>query len=461
MEQPIVKSKKGISPIWLLPLVALLIGSWLIYKDIRDSGIMIDVRIKDASGLTAGKTQVMFKGLPVGTLRSFRVTSDLQYIDAEIEMVKETRDRLTPDTKFWVVRPEVSMNRIAGLDTLVSGSYFEVRPGSEPGTSEFFTALDVPPPISSDAPGLHLILQSRGDVCLDAGSPVLFKRVEVGEVVENILQQDGSIETKILVYPKYEKHVTNRSRFYRSSGIHLTANLPNVDLKIDPVKAILLGGVSFYTPSGGQPIKDTATPLPLYEDLEKAKRADDIPIRLTLSVDHNIAVGADIRFQGIKIGQVTSLNLQDDQKTIRAKASIGKKLETLLHADTYIWPVTPRFGLAEVSNLDTVIMGSYLNLVPGTGPPARSFQVHDTRPPNIPLSRGLNIVLETDRLGSLGYNKPVYYRQVQVGHTTGYELSPTGQTVLIYVNIDTPFTNLIRENTRFWNSSGLRIQGGL
>ena len=119
MESPVVKAKKGISPIWILPLVAILIGGWLVYKDYQESGIMITVRIKDASGLTAGKTRVMFKGLPVGTLKSFQVTPDLQSIDARIEMVKEAREELTTDTKFWVVRPELSVNRITGLDTLV------------------------------------------------------------------------------------------------------------------------------------------------------------------------------------------------------------------------------------------------------------------------------------------------------------------------------------------------------
>lgn len=77
------------------------------------------------------------------------------------------------------------------------------------------------------------------------------------------------------------------------------------------------------------------------------------------------------------------------------------------------------------------------------------------------VNSGLNLVLETERLGSLGYDKPVYYRQVQVGHTTGYELSPTGQNVLIYVNIHEGFEHLVRENSKFWNSSGVRVKGGL
>lgn len=422
---------------------------------------MITVRIKDANGLTTGKTQVMFKGLPVGTLKEFHVTPDLQFIDALIEMDKQTKEELTNDTKFWVVRPEVSMNRITGLETLVSGSYFEVQPGSGTEQSRFFNALDQPPPLSEDVPGLHLTLQSFNATSLSPSSPILFKKVEVGEVISETLKKDGTIETKIIIYPQFTDHVSTKSRFYLSSGIHLQANLPKISLQVDPIKTIIRGGVSFETVPGGKQVDDKTKTFTLFKDHETAQRADDIEIELTFSVDHGIEKGADIRFQGVKIGSVTRVKLDDDLKTVRAKGHIYKTLDRLLHDDTYIFAVTPKFSLAGVSNLDTVIKGSYLNLIPGSGKPSRSFQVFDGRPVNQPLPTGLNLVLQTDRLGSLGYDKPVYYRQVQVGHTTGYELSATGQNVLIYLNIHEPYVNLIRENTRFWNTSGLRIKGGL
>lgn len=462
MESPIIKSKKGISPIWILPIVALLIGGWLLYKDYQDSGVMITVRIKDASGLTAGKTQVMFKGLPVGTLKGFQVTPDLLSIDAEIEMIKQSKEKLTKDTLFWVVRPEVSLNRITGLDTLISGSYFEVQAGTlgtEPSTS--FTALDEAPPLSTRVPGLHLTLTSHKPALLSTGSPVYYKKVEVGEVISNDLQKDASIETKILIYPKFMDHVTTSSLFFVSSGIQLDANLPKISLHIDPIKAIMQGGVSFITPPDGKEIKDTGKRIPLYQNYEAAKHADDIKISLTFSVDHGLESGSAIRYNGIQVGSVTELEFDDDMETVHAKAYIRKSLEHLLKEDTYIWSVNARFAADGISNITTLIKGAHLNLIPGHGKPATAFKVHDTRPANMTVNDGLNIVMETERLGSLGYDKPVYYRQVQVGHTTGYELSPTGQNVLIYVNIHTPYTNLIRENTKFWNTSGLRIKGGL
>ena len=422
---------------------------------------MINVAIKDANGLTEGKTQIFFKGLPVGTLRGFSVSPDLKHINAEIEMLKQTRKRLTKDTLFWVVRPEISMNRVTGLDTLITGSYFEVQPGSSKEQSDSFVALPAPPPLSTRLPGLHLTLHTKDAVSLEAGSPVSFKKVAVGEIASSTLLQDGTIETKLHIYPDYMDHVTTSSRFFVSSGIHFEANLPKISVQVDPLKTVFRGGVSFFTPGGGKKISDTKRVFPLYENTDHAHRADDIKIKLTFSVDHGLEADAEIRFNGIKIGLITQIELESDLKTVHAIASIDKSMKALLNEDAYLWTVNARFNAGGISNLDTLIKGSYVNILPGTGKTSQTFQVHDTRPVNITVNTGLNLVLETDRLGSLGYNKPVYYRQVQVGHTTGYELSPTGQNVLIYINIHNPFVNLIRANTKFWNSTGFRVKGGL
>ncbi len=462
MESPVIKIKKGISPIWILPIVALLMGAWLLYKDYQDSGIMITIQINDASGLTPGKTKVMYKGLPVGSLKKFTVNSDLSSILAEVEMVKQAEGKLTKDTLFWVVRPELSINRITGLDTLVSGSYFEIRPGSDKEMSVNFKALNEAPPMSSSEPGLHLTLKATKTVALTAGSPVYFKKVEVGEVVSNTLRKDNSIETKIFIYPKYMGHVNASSLFYINSGIQLEANLPQVTLTVDPLLAIIRGGISFITPeNSAKSLPETTKPLPLYPSLAAAKNSNNITIDLSFNVEHGLNPKAAIRYNGIQIGSIVSMKLDDDMKTIHAKASIHKTLGDLLRSDTYFWSVNAKFNADGISNLSTLLKGAHLELTPGTGKLARSFQVHDSKPANMSVNSGLNIVLETDRLGSLGYDKPVYYRQVKVGHTTGFELSPTGQTVLVYINIKKKYVNLIRKNSKFWNSSGLRIKGGL
>jgi len=461
MDSPVVKTKKGLSPIWILPLLALCLGGWLLYKDYQESGFMVSVQIKDATGLTPNKTKVFYKGLPIGTLKGFTVDPNLQWINANIEMVKEAREKLTEDSKIWVVRPEVSFNKITGLDTLVTGSYFGVQPGTSTVPGDSFVALNEAPPLSSRVPGLHLVLHSTHDISLGPGSPVYFKKVEVGEVVSNILQDDASIETRILIYPKYTKHITDKTLFFISSGVEISANLPKLSIHIDPLKTVLRGGISFINREGGKKLQDIKKVHNLYKNYKAAFNADNIIIDLSFSVENGLTTDTEILYNGITIGTIRNLRLSDDYNTVHAKAYIQKELKHLLVQGTYIYAVRAKFNAGGIANLGTLISGPYLNLIPGTGKPVLKFKVHDSMPVNMTVSTGLNIVLETARLGSLGYNKPVYYRQVQVGQTTGYELSPTGQNVLIYVNIFPQYVNLIRANTKFWNSTGIRIKGGL
>lgn len=461
MDSPVVKTKKGLSPIWILPILALFLGSWLLYKDYQESGFMITVQIKDATGLTPDKTKIFFKGLPVGTLKSFSISPDLQWINANMEIIKEAKEELTDDSKIWIVKPEVSFNKITGLDTLVKGSYFEVQPGTSKTPGDSFVALNEAPPLSSRVPGLHLTLNAKHDVSLGPGSPVYYKKVEVGEVISNILLDDASIETKIIIYPKYTQHVNDKTLFFISSGLQIDANLPKLSIHVDPLKTVLRGGISFMTPTGGKTLESNKSVHHLYKDYKAAKNADNLTIDLSFPVETGLTSDSIIQYNGVKIGIIRELDLSEDYQTIHAKAYIHKKLKHLLVEGTYIYAVRAKLNAGSVSNLGTIFTGPYLNLIPGNGKATSHFTVHDSRPVDMTISTGLNLVLETDRLGSLGYDKPVYYRQVQVGKTTGYELSPTGQNVLIYVNIRPPYVNLVRENTKFWNSSGIRVKGGL
>ncbi len=461
MDTPLVKTKKGMSPIWILPLLALILGGWLLYKDFRESGFFITVQMKDASGLTPDKTKVFFKGLPIGTLRGITISSDLKWIYAKVEMVKEVKEKLKKDSKIWVVRPEVSFNGITGLDTIVKGSYFEIEPGTAQETTRTFTALDEPPPLSSRNAGLHLTLYSDEAVSLHPGSPVYFKKIEVGEVISNHLQDDASIETQIIIYPKYDKLITDKTLFYVSSGLRVDATLPKLSLQLDPLKTILRGGISFISPKGGKALTDTHSPHTLYKDKMAAENSDNILITLDFPVENELMAGSEIQYNGVPVGTIDTIALDTNLKSVHAKAYIRKDLKHLLKEGTYLYAVRARFNAGGIDNPTAIISGPYVNLIPGDGKPKTHFLVYDRPPENIPVSTGLNIVLETDRLGSLGYNKPVYYRQVQVGKTTGYKLSATGQKVLIYVNIEPKYIGLIRENTKFWNSTGIHIKGGL
>ncbi|BCS97213.1 hypothetical protein DSLASN_28450 [Desulfoluna limicola] len=460
MKKATIKARRKLSPVWILPIIAILIGGWLVVKSVREAGYDIVVRMEDAVGITPGKTQVLYKGLPVGLVKKLTISKNLAYVDATIEMRKQSREKLVEDSRFWVVRPEVSVNQITGLDTLVSGSYIGVLPGKSNTLSSQFTALQEPPPALENAPGLHVTLLTNSSSSHEPGAPVLFKKIRVGEVLSSSLEADAAIKINILIYKQHAHLVTSSSLFWDLSGITLKANLSDISLKIGTFKSMVAGGIIFETPEGGNPVSPGQT-FPLYKDAREAQHADDVHITLRMPPHQGVNPGADITYRNVTIGTVNDVTLAEDMESLVAVAGITKKAAKLLRHGTYFWVITPEIGVSGIKNVDSILKGGYLKLVPGNGAPQREFTVYETPPVRINETTGLNLVLESKSLGSLKKNHPVYYRQVKVGHVTGSELSADRKKVYVYINIHKQFTDLISEHTKFWNVSGLRIKGGL
>ena len=132
---------------------------------------------------------------------------------------------------------------------------------------------------------------------------------------------------------------------------------------------------------------------------------------------------------------------------------------------TRYWIVRPRVGTGGVSGLGTLVSGAYIEVDPGPGDYARDFTGLED-PPEIRSSQpGRTFVLRANSLGSLGRGAPIYYRGVEAGQVLGYELAPDQREALkINVFVQAPYDQLVHEQTRFWNASGLNVAtdgGGL
>jgi paraquat-inducible protein B len=58
-----IKTKRRISPFWLLPVIALMIAGWLIWTSYEDRGSTVTIDFQSADGIVAGRTPVRFQGL--------------------------------------------------------------------------------------------------------------------------------------------------------------------------------------------------------------------------------------------------------------------------------------------------------------------------------------------------------------------------------------------------------------
>lgn len=454
------------SAIWILPLIALIIGGWLGVQAYRSAGVEIQVRFKTGEGIVANKTEVIYKGMPVGKVTELELdaTGSNTGVIATIEMNKAADTQLTTGTRFWLVKPSVTLAGISGLETLVSGNYIAVDPGKGEPTKSF-KALASAPPLSDSEPGLHLTLKADRLGSLNRDSPVFYKQIQVGRVKSYKLSEDqGTVEVKVFIQPAYASLVRKHTRFWNASGISIDADLSGVKVRSESLSSIVAGGIAFATPEHRKdsPPTDPSLPFRLYEDFDAAQAGIRIKVKLT-DFEGLQAGRTPVLYKGIQIGSLKTLKIEDDLASASAELTLDPLAEDYLVEGTQFWVVKPSISLAGITGLEALVKGNYIAIRPGDkgARPQREFEARAKAPPLDLKSPGLHMVLFADSLGSLEVGSPVMYRQVKVGNVQSYQFARNSKRILIGVHIEKEYANLVNGSTRFWNASGITLTGGL
>ena len=177
-----VRKTVGISPVWIVPLLALLVALWMVWQDTRGAGPTITIEIADAEGLEAGKTQVRVRNVDVGQVTEVRLSDDFSSAVAEVAMNEGTERMLNADTRIWVVKPRIGRQGVSGLGTLLSGAYIRLQPGDSKDQQFHFKALEQPPVTPQETPGRRLTLTSEGQTSVTVGDSVQYQGFTVGQV---------------------------------------------------------------------------------------------------------------------------------------------------------------------------------------------------------------------------------------------------------------------------------------
>lgn len=453
----IPKTKRAISVIWLLPIIAAAIGGWLFYKSIVNAPIKVAIQFKSAEGIVADKTKVLYKGLPAGKVSAIDLSREGDTVDVHVEFEPHTERLIRRNTKFWLVTPTVNLSGVTGLETIVSGNYIAMRPGDGPPESTF-KGLDGPPPLDENAPGLYLILISPEQPSVQNGSPVYYRRHQVGSVQTLAIAQDNqSFKIGIHIQPKHQALVTKASRFWNASGIHVSGGISDLDIRTESFTAMLKGGIAFDTPNNGEETTpaENMDRFTLYEDYKAAQSG--ITINIVFKTGQGLKTkNTRVRFKGIDIGVVESLRILPDLSGVSATVLMDPRTNRALREGTQFWLVSPKVSLTEVSGLETLVGGTYIDVKPNLkGKPTRHFVALPRAPMETADPGQLEIILQGERLGSLKAGSPVYYKQVQVGEVTGYELASTGNAVNVNAAIYKKYVPLVYENSVFYNVSGV------
>ncbi|MFV3386808.1 MlaD family protein [Pseudomonas sp. NY15364] len=454
------------SAIWVLPLIALLIGGWLAWRAYSDAGIQIELIFASGEGIQAGKTELMYKGMAVGKVTdiSLDTSEKNRGVVAKLEVNQELEQYLRSGTRFWLVKPNVSLAGISGLETLVSGNYITFNPGSG-DTTRSFTALAQEPPMSDDVPGLHITLKAERLGSLNRDSPVFYRQIQVGQVKSYTLGEDQStVEVKVFIEPKYAHLVRKHTRFWNASGISVDADLSGFKLRSESLASIVAGGIAFATPEHRKdsPPTDPALPFRLYEDYDEAQAG--IKVVVTLSDFEGLQEGrTPVMYKGIQVGSLKTLKVDRDLNSATAELTINPLAEEYLVEGSEFWVVKPSISLAGITGLEALVKGNYIAVRPGEKgkPPARNFVARSKAPPLDLGAPGLHLVLFTDQLGSIEVGSPVLYKQIKVGSVQSFQLARDNSQVVLGVHIEPDYVHLVNTSTRFWNASGITLKGGL
>jgi len=328
------KRQTRLSLVWIIPIVAALVGVWIAVTRVLNEGPKITIVFRSAEGLDAGKTKLRYNGVDVGTIMKIRLSDDHEHVITEVQMAPKTEGFLVADTRFWVVRARISGATVTGLSTLISGDYIGMEIGSSKEDKRDFVALETPPVVTYEVAGRFFLLKTTNLGSLDSGTPIFFRRLQVGEVTSYALDNDGKMLTvKVFVRAPYDQYVNPDTRFWQASGIDVSLTASGLSVQTQSLLSILIGGIAFETFPSGRilPAAEQNTTFTLYSNRTQAfepppRNPQTYELLFKESV-RGLEPGAPVEFRGIRVGQVTDIRAQIDARTFTFSAPVTIQLD--------------------------------------------------------------------------------------------------------------------------------------
>ncbi len=314
------RGSMGVSAVWALPLVAILLTLWALWQSYVERGPLIEISFENAGGVTAGETRVRRNDVDVGSVESVKLSDDLNSVVVGVRMSPQVGPFLNKDTRFWIINARLTTTEISGLSTLLSGSYIEVDwDGREGERVEEYVGLKEPPLTVRGEPGLRLSLSADEAGYIYVGSPVFMRQIEVGRVERRTISPDATqVLFDIFIEAPHHKNVYPETRFFGVSGVEGSVGPNGANVRMESISAFLTGGLAFVTPpefTNVPPVSDNSKTFKLFDSRSVAREnisdgADDEQYRFTAVFDGSVKglrEGASIEYNGSKVGKVYSV----------------------------------------------------------------------------------------------------------------------------------------------------------
>jgi paraquat-inducible protein B len=330
------RRSRRVSVIWLIPLVAVAIGAWLAWDTWSKEGPTITVTFETAEGLQPGQSQLKFKDIVFGTVKSLALGPDHAHVVVTIKTTREAEPLLTSKTVFWVVKPRLFAGAVSGLETLLSGSYVGMLPGATAGKEQrAFTGREDPPILTAHVPGRIFFLKARRLGSISLGSPIFYRDLDVGQVLGwDIADMADYVTIHAFVRAPYDSYVHDDTRFWNASGLSVKLAGTGVEVQLESLRALILGGIAFETP-GSEGHVETASleqhVFPLFADRDTAQAASytrkiQVVSYFPGSVS-GLGPGSAVTMHGLVVGHVTEVRLVYDKAKDTVLAPVRFEVE--------------------------------------------------------------------------------------------------------------------------------------
>ncbi len=456
MTEPIKKRRAANYVIWVIPLLALALAGWMLYKFYSDRGQEIVITFNDGSGLLERKTLLKYKGIVVGHVTDIRLSQeDIGKVDVTVSVPSDAIGAVAREgNEFWKVKPKVTLTEISGLETIVGGLYIEIYPAKKtfkelmklPEKYHFIAADHKP--VDHLYPGLKITLKDhKGAFAID--TPIVYRKFIVGRVIERNLLDDG-VEYIVHIDDAYKNLIKSNSRFWGMESIDFKATMAGIKLKIDSIASLVAGGITFDTPecdagdNGCNAV--SGQNFELYRD-EASIDYDSHLITLQATRAYNIDPElSSVYYKGVQAGRIEKVLYDPDSDTTRFQIRLKKMFYHLIARRGYFWIVEPEFSLKGISGLDAISF-----VCDGDTNQNSHFALHESPP----KSKGLSLTLHADEVGSLRSGSGIYYEDLEAGYVDSIALEKDKKGVMLHAVITPEFAPMLNDTSLFYIRSAV------
>jgi len=420
---------------YLILSILIILTTTYIYQQ-NQNKYKITLSAKNANGIKIDDTYLEYKGLKIGKVTNIQIDKDLNSTLITLNIKKEAMPLVTKKGNiFWLEKPKVIIDNIS-FNNFLSEYVIKLKPNLKTNKKTYHFKLSDIPPLKG------YLFNLNTDMKLNIKTPILYKEKQIGEIIK----KNNTFSYKAIIYPNFKKLINNSSIFIKTPILKMDPK--GLNLKIDSLSEVLLGGINIITP------KDTnlsKKEFKLYKNRDEALKKTYI--NLVFPNNSNIKQNTPIIYNQIKIGAIKKIFLKNTQ--LIAKAYIYDDYKYLLSDNSEFILQKPKISLTEIKNIKNIIFGDYIYLIPKKGKLTKNnFKVYRY---NLNSENTIVLNLYTDSLNSISKNSKIYYKNIPIGQVLDYYFTSNFKQIKIVIGIKKEYKPLINNNSMFYDISSKLI----